>query len=462
MRKSPVYEGHLDDIDCLTVKGWAWDANNPDVSVAVNIYSDNILMGRILADEFRRDLLNAGKGDGYHAFSYSIPRRFKDGKQHSISVKVSGTELVLISSPKEVQCDLDESEGRDSHMAGRWLKSVQKTIQQCKNRFTPKALILAYHRVAELKPDPWSLCVTPGHFSEHLEVLQKQFNPMKLRKLVQGLDKGKFPHRTVILTFDDGYADNFHNAKPCLERYNIPATFFLTTGYIKSGREFWWDELERILLHPGTLPETLHLDINGNAYHLDLGEDAYYSKDDFQRDRFWTVDDSTDPTSRHSHYRSLHQVLQPLSEDTKQKVFQELFSWSGLERTPRPTHRCLTVEEVALLAGNKLIEVGSHTVTHSVVTSCPPLKLPDEFNQSKAFLENILDCPVKGIAYPHGLYNAEIIGILRRAGYDYACGCSASSSLIERSADRYQLPRVIVENWDGNEFSRRLFHWFKV
>jgi glycosyltransferase involved in cell wall biosynthesis/peptidoglycan/xylan/chitin deacetylase (PgdA/CDA1 family) len=454
-----VYEGYLDRAGCNIISGWVWDMNRPNTPVYVEIYDNGNLLVILKADEFRQDLAEAGKGNGKHAFNSPTPPWLKDGKQHSISVKVSGAEFALFHSPKEIYCEAEKSEGTDSHLPGMVLKAAQRTIQQFKKRFTPKALILAYHRVAEIKPDPWGLCVTPDHFAEHLEILQKHYRPMQLGQFAKGLDNGKFPRRTVMLTFDDGYADNLYNAKPLLESYNIPATFFLTTGYINSEREFWWDELERILLQPGTLPETLHLDINGNTYQLDLGKDAYYSRDDFQRHRFWTVGAGGDPSSRHVHYRSLHQVLQPLSEDIKQKVLQELFAWSGVERMSRPTHRCLTAEEVTLLAENKLIDVGSHTVTHSVLTSCSDISQMDEINQSKAFLEKVLNFPVAGISYPHGLYTAEIISIVRDAGYEYACGCSTSSSLIERSADRYQLPRVVVDNWDGDEFSRKLFMW---
>jgi peptidoglycan/xylan/chitin deacetylase (PgdA/CDA1 family) len=52
------------------------------------------------------------------------------------------------------------------------------------------------------------------------------------------------------VTFDDGYADNLYNAKPLLERYGIPATVFLITGYIEDKRQLWWEELVRLLLQP--------------------------------------------------------------------------------------------------------------------------------------------------------------------------------------------------------------------
>ena len=83
-----------------------------------------------------------------------------------------------------------------------------------------------YHRVAVVPSDPQLLCVTPKHFAEHLDVLQKCMNPMPLRQLVPAVRNRKIPHRRVIVTFDDGYADNMYIAKPLLERCRIPATVF--------------------------------------------------------------------------------------------------------------------------------------------------------------------------------------------------------------------------------------------
>ena len=62
--------------------------------------------------------------------------------------------------------------------------------------------------------------------------------------------KAKLPRRTVIITFDDGYADNFHTALPLLQEADCPATVFVTAGKIGAERDFWWDELERVILVP--------------------------------------------------------------------------------------------------------------------------------------------------------------------------------------------------------------------
>ena len=123
-------------------------------------------------------------------------------------------------------------------------------------------LTLLYHRVADVPTDPHLLCVTPENFSQHMEVLRKNSNPISLSELTKGLSHGRLPRRSVLVTFDDGYADNLHNAKPVLERYRIPAVVFVISGSVGMNRGFWWDELEKLLLRPGTLPEefTIRLD----------------------------------------------------------------------------------------------------------------------------------------------------------------------------------------------------------
>ncbi len=97
-------------------------------------------------------------------------------------------------------------------------------VRRLRDRFALDGLILLYHRVTDVDSDPWSLCVTPDHFAEHLEVLRKYTHPMRLQQLAQGLYRRQRAGRPVAITFDDGYADNLQNAKPLLERYDIPAT----------------------------------------------------------------------------------------------------------------------------------------------------------------------------------------------------------------------------------------------
>ncbi len=107
------------------------------------------------------------------------------------------------------------------------------------------AVVLMYHRIAAPASDLWRLSVTPAHFAEHLEAIKERFRPVALQDLVAAIRRQTVPRGSVAITFDDG---NLYEAKPLLERYEIPATVFVATSYIDSARDFWWDELEQLLL----------------------------------------------------------------------------------------------------------------------------------------------------------------------------------------------------------------------
>src|SRR5262249_2294293 len=155
--------------------------------------------------------------------------------------------------------------GQTGIMRIRGLGRLRVVAGRIQNRLSPGTLILLYHRVAELPLDPLLLTVTPAHFEEHLQVLSRVAKPLSLRTLVRSLQANEVTLHGVVITFDDGAADNLHNAKPLLERYNIPATVFVATEYSKGEREFWWDELERLLLASPELPESLNLKLNGTS-----------------------------------------------------------------------------------------------------------------------------------------------------------------------------------------------------
>ena len=314
-----------------------------------------------------------------------------------------------------------------------------------------------YHGIAESGSDPWSLCVSPRHFAEHLEVLQNLGRPMRLQELTQNLREGSIPHRAVAVTFDDGYANNLHNAKPLLERYDIPATIFLATGYIGSQREFWWDELDRLLLQPGRLPETLRLKVNGGTYRWELGEMAYYSEDNYRRDRNRKAWEGG-PGSRYSLYYSLWQLLRPLREEERRITLDEILTWTGVEPVTRPTHRALLAEEVCMLGEGSLIEIGAHTVTHPFLSMHSANFQWDEIQRSKAHLGDLIGQPVMSFAYPHGDYTKGTVALVRKAGF--TCACSTIADTVWRLTDEFELPRFEVHNWNGEEFARQLSRAF--
>src|SRR6266567_1447403 len=94
--------GTLDSADNKVIQGWAWDPQQPDRPVEVDIFDGKTLLGKATADRFRKDLADNRKGNGRHGFIFPTPASLKDGRTHSIRATISGTEIELTKSPKKV------------------------------------------------------------------------------------------------------------------------------------------------------------------------------------------------------------------------------------------------------------------------------------------------------------------------------------------------------------------------
>jgi peptidoglycan/xylan/chitin deacetylase (PgdA/CDA1 family) len=322
-------------------------------------------------------------------------------------------------------------------------------------------IILLYHRVADEICDPWALCVSPQHFDEQLEVLRNSARVIPISQVAASLTEGTVPHRSVVITFDDGYADNVHAAKPLLERYNLPATFFLVSQYVGSQMEFWWDELDRLFLQPGYLPDSFKLDVNGSIIQAVLGEATNYSRESYNQNRNWRAWEDP-PTARHSLYYALWKQMRPMANTDRQRILEALQRWAGTDSQARTSHRALSHSELSALAKERLIEVGCHTMTHPQLSSLSPSMQSDEIRGCKEYLEEILGHPVESFAYPYGGqddYTGDTVSLVRGMGFSSAC--SNFLGVVVTNSDRFQLPRVPIENWNGDEFEKRLKEWFR-
>jgi RHS repeat-associated protein len=124
---SPAYQGSFDGVDCNVISGWAWDANQPNTAINVDIYDGNTLIETVAANQFRQDLLNAGIGNGIHGFSVATPASLKNGVAHSVHVKIAGMSTELSFSPKSITCSTPASsayggwlDGADCNVISGW------------------------------------------------------------------------------------------------------------------------------------------------------------------------------------------------------------------------------------------------------------------------------------------------------------------------------------------------------
>lgn len=326
-----------------------------------------------------------------------------------------------------------------------------------KNRLAPHGLILMYHRIAEPELDPWGLSVSPRHFAEHLEVIRKYFRPLSMQELVKHLQRGKVPNRSIVVTFDDGYEDNLHNAKPMLERYDIPATIYLVTEALVEKRNFWWDDLEWALLQPETLPEALELNLNGNQYSWQFGNARHYPTADRQNDRQLRPWDAS-PGTRLAFFYSVWQQLRELSKPERLEAIKRIRDWAGMSQKDQNAARILSKEALHQLESGSLIELGAHTVTHPSLPTVSAAQQLEEIVGSKTQLENILGHPVASFSYPHGEYSSETINLVRSAGFHSAT--AIHFRCVFSAEDPFELPRFQVDDWGGEKFLRQLIKWY--
>ncbi len=277
--------------------------------------------------------------------------------------------------------------------------------------------------------DPLELNVSPHHFAEHMEVIARWTIPCSLRDLDRRVRDRSLTRPLLAVTFDDGYRDNLTVACPALERSGIYATVFVTPGAQSGVREMWWDELTRLVM--------------GRAA-ADI-------------DEAWTLSRADDPTPSHARYRQLFDDLRRAPVASRDTILARLRAGDGLDSPAR--HPLLERDEIAKLDASPAIEVGAHTMTHPVLSALRPSQQFEEIAASRAGLEVILGRPPTSFAYPFGTpadYDRSSVRAVARAGF--VLGCANFASLVGRGSPSLELPRILVKDWSGEEFERRLAH----
>ncbi|MCG3128157.1 MAG: hypothetical protein CHACPFDD_03033 [Phycisphaerae bacterium] len=292
-------------------------------------------------------------------------------------------------------------------------------------------MILLYHRVADLPSDPQLLAVSPERFAQHLSILRRRANPISLAEMLQKIGQRRRIDGDVAITFDDGYADNLLHALPILKRYDIPATFFIVSGAVGGGAEFWWDEVERLILSP---------------------HDA--------TDPRWNVCDTAPRTPRQQLYVSLCERIRPLDPPRRAAALAMLRAWTRQPAAARPTHRALSRGELRKLASSRHVAIGAHTVTHPVLAQLAPAAQYHEIVSGRLQLERIIGRPVSLFSYPYGTRDAfdrTSVACLRQTGF--AAACANRPGPVSRASNRFALPRFVVRDWDAQQFERQWRRW---
>lgn len=299
--------------------------------------------------------------------------------------------------------------------------------------------ILMFHRVAQESFDPWGLAVSPDNFANQLEWIARNRIALRLTEFVERNRAGKLPHDAIALTFDDGYACNATSAFPLLERLEIPATVFLPVELIHRQAEFWWDELEQIVLDQES--RSLRLD----EHSIELGETH-------PADKEWLFEHAP-RTPRQQAYFRLWSLLRRRSPAGLEAGMQQLREQTLAPARPRESHRPLNPDEIRSIQ-SEFVEFGSHSLTHPSLPHLHPEEKEHQIKQSRIRCAKLVGVDPQSFAYPFGAYDAESAQLVEDTGF--LCACTVTPGFVAGRANPFALPRIFVGDWDSPWLARRL------
>jgi len=307
----------------------------------------------------------------------------------------------------------------------RFLKSVlgRPWVARIAGLSSTKTLVvLAYHRVrrcGEITPLADSLfSVEENEFAEQVAWLAKNTTPVSESDVLACIAQRRpFPNRASLVTFDDGYRDNFTIAAPILKQYRVPAIYFIATGPMSGRKPFWWDEIAWAIKQT----KFQSITVVGQVYDLTRGSSVGLT------------------CALISHCLALESVGQA-------RFMDQIRRECGVDRVPQAVvdAALMTWDQVQTL-GEHGISVGAHTVNHCVLSRLDAEARERELRESKAELELRTGREVLSVAYPFGgeeHFDSEAKAAAQKVGFRMGFGLVPGINRVSR-LDQFSLSRII-------------------
>ncbi len=278
-------------------------------------------------------------------------------------------------------------------------------------------VILRYHSVDKANPViSQGIAVSPSAFEEQVRYFARHFQTVSMSTLVECIRQQRpFPNNALVLTFDDGYADNFAAAE-VLHRYGLTGLFYVTAGCIETEENFWVAEIRHVF--EGTHRPVVRLPYLNEKLSL------------------------VGPHGRQNAIRQVTSLIKTLTIADRKVLRQAL--WQQLDDVPPfPAGLMLSWQQLEAMVAMGM-EIGGHTLTHPNLPSATPTEAWDEILGCKALLELKLGVEIRHFAYPNGgsmaHYNAKVKALVRQAGFWSAS--TSTSGRIDHQADLMELRRL--------------------
>jgi peptidoglycan/xylan/chitin deacetylase (PgdA/CDA1 family) len=278
----------------------------------------------------------------------------------------------------------------------------------------PKLIILNYHRASG------------GDLYRHMHYLRRHYRMLPLEEALQelyapGRERKSDTRTSLVLTFDDGYYDNYTHAFPIAKKLRAPITIFLVPGYTESGDYFWWGEGHR-LVRRATVAA---VELDGKQYVL---------KDDRDAEQLA--------------YKIDERLRHAPSVAEREAFLQEMRTQLAVPATVLPEEqgdRPFTWREVHEMEQSGWVSFGAHTMHHPVLAYLKDAhELEHEVGACRAVLEQQLGHPVYAFAYPIGRFEHigdEAVKAVQNAGYRWAV--TTVNGINTPESDPYRMRRVL-------------------
>jgi peptidoglycan/xylan/chitin deacetylase (PgdA/CDA1 family) len=296
------------------------------------------------------------------------------------------------------------------------------------------AKVIVFHSIADVESDfvkGTNVWTSAAKFAKHLHYIRKRYRVISLQDLVSSLRSGRIPKNSIVITFDDGFADNFHVAYPLLRQYQIPATIFLVTDCIENKQPIWIQELCYLISKVGSQKIAEKLDavakeLNGPQFN---------------------------PTNSSKRKLGLNKALEEylafaVKKEMRGEILTRLYSDFTIqkEKVLSQNEIFLNWDQVKQMQQNG-ITFGNHGASHTPLSALPSSEQKNEIQQSKHIIEERLGESFLPFSYPFGMgkyYTQEAKEMVINSGH--SCIVTAKPTLNSVYTSPFELGRIDVKD----------------
>ncbi|WP_275098468.1 polysaccharide deacetylase family protein [Sedimenticola hydrogenitrophicus] len=290
--------------------------------------------------------------------------------------------------------------------------------------------ILIYHQVLPVKDNLRQDCINREEFDQQMRIISKLFNVVTIEEAARYIEQGNIPPRTIVITFDDGYSDNYHEALPILKKYGLPAIFYVVGDAVRSGA--LWNDTVFEIIKATRQPE---IDLS----ELGLGKYPFLSDRDKQNVMNLLIENL--------------KTLMP--EEQKNRINTLKVITGNVSLT---TRNMLTKDELISLSEEKGMTIGTHTMRHPMMSYIGITDAQSDVIEGKEYIESIINKPIRHFSYPYGKYgenfHAEHLNMIASLGFKTAV--TTNWGAVNKNSSRYFLQRFTPWDRDPLRFFLRI------